>query len=422
MKNKLINLAKKENIELEIYETKTKRTDINLMNEEESLFQVVNNSNYVIKAIMNGKCLKMATSSIKDANKVIENIKTIMAIQDNDNKNYLSKGKINNKVKYREVLDYNKVKEDLYKLNNLKVKYPEVSNLEITYSHYDKGFYIDNIDCKKIDEGYFNEYGIGITVSKNNVNKVSYVTYYSKNYDIDGFYELVESKIQALLAKLDGNSCITNKYKVILENNVVAAILDTFVSMFDTQEIVLKESVLADKYKEKVFSDKISIAEDPMGELAVLKRAFDSEGTKTSYKVIVDKGVFVKRINNLEYALKENEEPTGNAYGVNNLYIVSGNKSHDELISMLDNGIIIDNVMGLHSGIDVKSGNISVQAEGLLVENGKVTKGLSMIILSTNIFEILSNVLEVGDDLSKESCGVTAPSILLHDITIAGKE
>ena len=171
MKNKLIKLAKQEGIELEIYETKTKRTDINLLNKEEKLFQIVNTSNYIIKAIINDKCIKFATGSIKNPSKVIENIKTIFAIQDNDNENNLSKGYINNKEKNSEKLDYNQVKRDLLSLNSLKEKYPEIINVEINYSHYDKGYFIDNENCKMVDEGYYNEYSVGITASRNNTNK-----------------------------------------------------------------------------------------------------------------------------------------------------------------------------------------------------------------------------------------------------------
>ena len=45
-----------------------------------------------------------------------------------------------------------------------------------------------------------------------------------------------------------------------------------------------------------------------------------------------------------------------------------------------------------------------------------------MIILSTNIFEVFSNVLDVGNDLSKDNLNISAPSLLLENITIAGKE
>ena len=127
-------------------------------------------------------------------------------------------------------------------------------------------------------------------------------------------------------------------------------------------------------------------------------------------------------INNIEYAMKLEKDATGNANGVNNLYIEKGNKTFDELVTELYNGIIIDEAYGFHAGVDKKTGNISVQAEGLLVQNGKITKGLNMIILSTNFFEVFTNVIEVGNDLSKFSLSVSTPSLLLDNITIAGKE
>ena len=92
------------------------------------------------------------------------------------------------------------------------------------------------------------------------------------------------------------------------------------------------------------------------------------------------------------------------------------------IIKELDNGIIIDEAMGLHSGIDVKSGNISIPVSGYLVENGVITKGVDMIVLSTNIFELLSNVISVGNDLSQSRIDVLSPSLLLNNIAIAGGE
>ena len=88
----------------------------------------------------------------------------------------------------------------------------------------------------------------------------------------------------------------------------------------------------------------------------------------------------------------------------------------------LNNGIIIDELMGLHSGIDLKSGNISLQAEGYEVINGSIKKGLNMIILATNLFELFSNIVEIGNDLSDSDLCVSSPSILVNNITIAGKK
>ena len=45
-----------------------------------------------------------------------------------------------------------------------------------------------------------------------------------------------------------------------------------------------------------------------------------------------------------------------------------------------------------------------------------------MVILSTSFFEVFTNVTDVGNDLSKFNLSVSTPSLLLHDITITGKE
>ena len=182
----------------------------------------------------------------------------------------------------------------------------------------------------------------------------------------------------------------------------------------------MKLSFLTDKLNQKVFSDKISIVEEPLNAEFVSTRAFDDEGTLTYNKEYVLNGVFKKTYNSLEYALKNKEKPTGNSYGVRNFHLVAGNKSYTQLINTMENGIIINRIEGMHSGINMRSGDISLQATGLLVEQGKVTKTLNMIILQSNILEILNNVLEVGNDLEEFNSTISSPSLLLHDITICG--
>ena len=279
---------------------------------------------------------------------------------------------------------------------------------------------IKNDDYNMEDSSYFNAYGASITVSKNDVTRVLYLGYFSKNYDFLEFKNYLLKRLDNVLIKLDSSSLKTDKYKVLLTNEVVTSILSTFVNSFNSKKIYLNESVFTDKFNKKIFSDKINIVEDSRN--GIETEYFDSEGTIKEFQSIVKDGKFIKEINNLEYALLTKKDATGNANGVNNLYIVPGNNSYEELIKKLDNGVIIDEAYGFHAGVDTKTGIISVQADGLKVENGVITKGLNMIILSTNIFEVFSNVLEVGNDLSKDNLNISAPSLLLENITIAGKE
>lgn len=422
MQTKLINLAKERDIDLEINESKTESVDIGVLNKQEKHYQVTNVKSYLIKAIKNNKCVKLEVESLKNPEKILDNIETILDIQDNDNKNYLSKGNISKLNKDKDVTDYKKVREDLKSLYKLKDNCPSLANLELEYEYANNYITIKNSKSSLKSSDYYHVFAAGVSVNDKEKSKASYITYFAKKYDFDGFKEEIITSLEGLKYKLSSTSLKTDRYNIIIKNNIVADILASFVSMFYTKNIMQNESVLVDKFSKKVFSDKINIVEEPFSEYAIYRKYFDSEGTKTTSKKIIDKGVFVKKLNNIEYAIKSKETETGNASGVFNMHIVSGNTTYKELIKELNNGIIIDEAMGLHSGIDVKSGNISIPVSGYLVENGVITKGVDMIVLSTNIFELLSNVISVGNDLSQSRIDVLSPSLLLSNIAIAGGE
>ena len=55
-----------------------------------------------------------------------------------------------------------------------------------------------------------------------------------------------------------------------------------------------------------------------------------------------------------------------------------------------------------------------------MIENGKVTKPVTLIILSGTLQEMLNNVKHVGSDFEFKR-GVGAPSILVESMAISGK-
>lgn len=420
MKEEFIKLAKKENLSIEIFEKKNDKVDINTMNGTVSLFQISNITTYIIKAIKGENSVQLVTDHLDHPSEIIDNIKTIFTLQDNENKNHLCKGKIRHKLTEKEHLDYKKVKEDFLSLADLKKEFPEIATIETTYSHYENGYYIDNEACQLEDETYYNEYGTTITTEKNGKRKATYFNYYTRDYDFLKFKNLLLTKLKTVILKLDDDTCKSQKYNIILKNTAVALLLKELAPSFQSKEIAQKTSILSGMQKKPIFGDKITIIEDPRA--GIESHYFDTEGTETYQKEIVKNGIFAMEINNLEYAIKMKTAPTGNAYGVNNLYIKPGNLSEEELLLKLDHGFIIDEIYGLHSGIDRKTGAISLQAEGLFVEHGKIIKGLEMIVLSTNFFELFTNVIEVGKECSHNLLDISAPSLLLKNIMIVGKK
>lgn len=416
----LIELGKERNIKIEILHSNTKETDIRTLNEKEILFDTIDVNNYTIKAIKNGKCVKLKTGTIEDGKALLNYLEEILENQENDNENRLSEGNIIHLLDSRESVDFQEVKRDLLSLNELRKTYKEIINIENVYSYQYKRINITNENSLKEDEFSFHSFDTTISIGNKELPKSIYISFCAKEYDFSSLKKQIIKKIELALLKLNSSSCKTDKYRILLDRNAVVSILSQFKDMFQTKNIEQKDSVLVDSFGKKVFSSKINIVEDPKNEKAITPRFFDGEGSETKRKDLIKDGVFVKKINNLEYALKMQEEATGNSYGVNNMYIVPNLKKID-LLKELDHGIYIDSVVGTHSGIDLITGNISLQSEGFLVENGKISKGLNMIILSTNIFELFSNILELGNELSYD-IDVLAPDLLLENITITGKE
>lgn len=420
MIDKLINLAKENNIDLEVCSKKEYSAQIAVLNSNLENFYISNTIKHNIKAIKDNKCIFFVMEDLSNPDYIINELNKTLLLSDNDNLNRLSNNSYESRNKLFNKPDFKKVKEDLLSLYALKKDYSFIKNIEASYSYNSMNIDIKNKNNYMTDNTYSNYIYVSISGEKNNIVKSDYISIYTNNYDFNIVKEKVIKLLKYLESKFTETSISTNKYNVLLNNNVVKDIINTFISSFSTRNIDMKLSFLTGKLNQKVFSDKISIIEEPVNPKFVTTRYFDDEGTLTYNKEYVSKGVFVKTYNNLEYALKNKEELTGNSYGVRNFHIKEGNKTYDELIKTMQNGIIINRIEGMHSGINTRSGDISLQATGLLVENGVVTKPLSMIILQSNIIEILNNVIEVGNDLEEFNSIIASPSLLLHDITICG--
>jgi PmbA protein len=170
----------------------------------------------------------------------------------------------------------------------------------------------------------------------------------------------------------------------------------------------------------------LKIKDVPYYEGSLSNASFDSEGVPTKEKTIIENGEFKTFLYNLKTAKKEGKESTGNASGRGiapiNLLVESGEKSFDELLKELNNGIIITSLEGLHSGANPISGEFSLGAQGLKVENGEIVSGVEQITISGNFLEMMKKVEQVGNDMWISFGGTITPSVIISEIDIAGNE
>lgn len=246
--------------------------------------------------------------------------------------------------------------------------------------------------------------------------------------------ELQEADLDELieLFQLSQNEIVppTKKLPVIFTPISLFALLSRFSAASSPVNIYNRVSPLCGKLGEQIVSEKLSLNREPFDLELGSAASFDDEGTPTRRLTLIDRGVFSAFPTDLNYAAKMNLEPNGCAVRqsveslpmahAGNLALAPGDASMAEMISGIKEGILVQFLMGAHSG-NVLYGDYSVGVStGFMVENGCITGRVKDCLLSGNAYETLSKV-EAVENKALNLGSHKLPSLLCKDVSVAGK-
>lgn len=247
------------------------------------------------------------------------------------------------------------------------------------------------------------------------------------------YEEIAKEAVDEAISMLNASSKKSDIYPTVIKNTVFADLLDAFSSVFSADNAQKGLSPLNDKIGDIIANPILTLVDNPLYDGAYASRAFDDEGTRTSYKKIIDKGILTTLLHNGKTAKKEKLISTGNGarasykspLGIapSNFYIENGNKTFEELVRGIDNGVYIINLAGLHSGLNPVSGDFSLSAYGYEILNGKIDKPINQITIAGNLYEVLLDIEAIGNDLTFSLPGNSqfgSPSIRIKQLSIAG--
>lgn len=410
----------KEITNLEILENTTEKLVLETFDDSVDNHEISNLTTYQISGMYNKKKVIISTEILDDStlDKLMSNASYIdedSKPSTNDNQKDIVYKANYNLTSPKEIINR------LLALNNFKTKYSTLSNINAMYEENISQIKIITQNSIKEDIKKRYDFGVEIVATKND-QKSTYFDYkLSTNNDIN-MEQLTEEIIQNAISKLECGNIESGTYNVLLEHQVVAQILDKFIPIFTAESIQKHTSILEGKLNQEVFSKLISIVEDPTNENMVGKRLFDDAGIKTTYKEIIKNGVFKTVLYDEKTANLDNKFSTANSYNgtisVRNMYIKPGEKELKDILKEQTKCIIIDTIYGMHAGINITNGDISLQSDGYLLENGHKTP-LRLFIISTNIIDLLNNVIEVANDLEMASSNIGSPSILVKNVNIS---
>ena len=415
--------AKKKKItNIQISEKTVVESSVELINGEMESFDDGNNTNYGIKAEYKGKTVTV-NSNYLDSD-IIDLLTLKAKVTDSKYEDdYLDNKK---PIPHNEPLDFDISCEirRLKELSEIRKEYPGVEKMSFYFSESYTNTRIINSNGVDISTDSHICYFSAEAIAKNNSDFTSYdrkVIETSKE-KID-FEKIIRDVAEKVTIQSNKKKITTGKYTILLDSNVAGRIFSNLVNMLSATNIRNKVSCLENQLDKKVFSEKLTIIEDPTNNKYPGYQLFDNEGTDTRKKTIVDQGKLKTFLYDIKEAKLKGVTPTGNSFrgiGTRNMYVEPGRKSSQELIESIENGIYIVDYMGsMGTSINTVTGAISIQIFGFLIKNGKIICGINSSVMTTTIFELLNNIKEIGSELEFTSLTSASPSLLIKDISIA---
>jgi len=269
-----------------------------------------------------------------------------------------------------------------------------------------------------------------VAKEKNRVTPVCFEFNAERAYDVDPVWVGKEAARLAVSA-LKTKRIKTETTKLVLTQVALQELLHyTLINAVKADNVQRNQSPFKGRIGEKVASENVTIYDDGLFPGGLRTWAFDGEGGPHQKTALIEKGVLRGFLYDNYTAKKESLESTGNAaragylstpsIEATNFRITPGNKTPDELMSEVDDGLIIYYLQGAHSSNPV-SGEFSVVATpAWKIRKGEIVHSTRGVMLAGNIFEALKNVSLIADNERKIGQLIT-PWILVENVRVIGK-
>lgn len=221
----------------------------------------------------------------------------------------------------------------------------------------------------------------------------------------------------------------SERLTVVLDPWVTAQFLGIVGATLSGEMVLKGRSLFADRAGERVGAGSLTLVDDPTDPAAFTATETDGEGLATRRNELIRDGVLQGFVHNAYTARRLGTSSTGSAVrgfkstpsvGCMALSLVPGTRAQADIVAGIDNGLLVADVAGLHSGVNPVSGDFSTGAEGLRIRDGALAEPVREITIASTIQRMLLDVQEVGGDLQWLPMSAAGVSLVIGDVTMSG--
>ena len=240
--------------------------------------------------------------------------------------------------------------------------------------------------------------------------------------------EAVERAVRMLGAAKGGSGRMT----VVFDRRVTSTLLGALAAALSGEAAAKGRSFFADRLGEQVAEASVTLVDDPTDVRAYGAAVYDGEGLACRRNVLVDGGVLREFLYDTVTARRVGARPNGAAVrggyaglpgpGCRALVLSGGSEDLDEpgVLATVGEGLYVQSVTGVHSGVSPVSGDVSVGAEGLRIRDGHLAEPVREVTVASTFQRMLRSMVAVGADLAFLPGVAAGQTVAVADMQVSG--
>jgi PmbA protein len=219
---------------------------------------------------------------------------------------------------------------------------------------------------------------------------------------------------------------------VVLDPTVAASFVGLLGRAAGADAVQRGRSPLAERLGEEVAAEAFVLSDDGLHPQGFATAPFDAEGAPRRRTALIEAGRLQTYLYDSYAARRGGALTTGNAgrsgyrsppgVSASNLIVSPGTASLEEMLREAGDGVYINDVAGLHSGVNPVTGVFSVGASGRAIGDGALAEPLREFTIASDLVSMLRAVLATGSESRWVPFGgsVSTPPLLIAEMTVSG--
>ncbi|MGI8983108.1 MAG: TldD/PmbA family protein [Acidimicrobiales bacterium] len=222
----------------------------------------------------------------------------------------------------------------------------------------------------------------------------------------------------------------SRRLTVLLDPSVSSSFLGLLSSGLSASSVIKGRSLFAGREGEAVAVPFLTLVDDPTEPQAWGAGSYDAEGLASRRNALISDGVLMGFLHNSytgrrcgvpsnASAVRAGYRSTPGA-GSRALSLTPGDRTQEQLMAGVGDGLLVQSVTGLHSGANPVSGDFSVGVEGMLFRDGAPAEPVREATIASTLQRMLLDLVAVGADVEWLPGGAAGMTLVIGDVQLSG--